>query len=272
MGRSLSLRTRRNLELDVRFYDRRNAFAFGLNHFNIQATIGKPDTLPPVKSNRLTYLYWRYIKARKAFIREGDELIVDKAIKPHGNVYLHGYWQSERLFEASIEHIRSDLSPARPPTKQQSEVLLRVGSCESVAIHVRRGDYISNPKAKKLYADCPNQYYKNAIKMIEEKVINTVKPFVFSDDPQWVADNLNLGTRMEIMSTGPTSLPSHELWTMANCKHQVIANSTFSWWAAWLNRNPEKVVVAPRQWTRNRTSLDLGLIPDGWFVADNCGA
>ena len=270
MGRALSLRTRRSLELDLRFYEHRKAFDFGLNHFNIQATIGTPDSLPPARTNRLRYFYWRYLSARNTFIREGNKRRAGENLQTKDNIYLHGYWQSENHFLDSIAQIRCDLSPVQPPTKQHKEILLRVNSCNSVAIHVRRGDYVSNPKAKKIYAECPNRYYKRAIRMIEEKTNKSTKPFIFSDDPEWAADNLNLGVNSEIVSTDPPSLPSQELWTMANCMHQVIANSTFSWWAAWLNKNPEKIVVAPKQWMRSRTSSELGLIPNGWLVVDNC--
>jgi len=148
----------------------------------------------------------------------------------------------------------------------QSEQFLekskQIKNKNSVAIHVRRGDYISNPIVNQQFGICSAEYYENAIRDILLKV-EMPEFFVFSDDISWCKDNLNV---KDINIQYITGFKDYEdLILISQCKHQIISNSTFGWWGAWLNQNPFKIVIAPKIWYIDPTLDTSMLIPTEWI-------
>lgn len=161
--------------------------------------------------------------------------------------YIQGYWQSEKYFKHISEKIRADFSFNVESSPQVREYENKIKSCESVSIHLRRGDYINNPVFKKLYGDiCTDEYYINAVKVMKEKIDNP-RFFVFSDD---------IDGAKQIFKNGPVVFVEgfrgkdahYDMYLMSCCKYNVIANSSFSWWGAWLNTNEDKIVIGPKKW------------------------
>jgi hypothetical protein len=178
------------------------------------------------------------------------------------NVYLDGYWQSERYFADIKDIIRKELTVTSPLTGKNQELAEEIRTVNAVSMHVRRGDYVMDNKTNVMHGVCDLDYYQRA----ENRVVQSLEDphfFVFSDDPEWVAENIKLRC--------PTRYVSHnvgraheDLRLMSLCRHHVIANSSFSWWGAWLSSNPDKLVIAPDRWF-NDPSIDTGdLIPSDW--------
>ncbi len=178
--------------------------------------------------------------------------------------YLQGYWQSELYFKNIENEIRKDFRFCNPLNKNNSELLEQIRASNSVSLHVRRGDYVSNQKIKKDALTpsgvCTEKYYFNAIEYIQAQIENP-EFFVFSDDIEWCRQNLRLeSAHYADWNVGKESFVDMQL--MSCCKHNIISNSTFSWWGAWLNGNPGKMVLVPDKWYYNGHIGDI--LCDDW--------
>lgn len=181
---------------------------------------------------------------------------------------LFGYFQSERYFSPIAETLRHCFSPREPLGSKAAEVLARIEhSVLPVSVHVRRGDYL-NPGTAEVHGSLGESYYRQAIGRIESALDGKMDFFIFSDDPASAEQLLDFLPKSHLNHVrGDPQRPWEDMALMARCRHHVIANSSFSWWGAWLNRSPDKVVVAPRAWF---TSAELGkrntgdLYPAGW--------
>jgi hypothetical protein len=162
---------------------------------------------------------------------------------------LFGYFQSERYFSSIAQPLRDWLSPREPLGIRAAEVFTQIERDElSVSLHVRRGDYL-NPATAKFHGVLGETYYRQAIDWIEAALGKEVVFFVFSDDPVLTERVLNFVPKCRLNHVrGDPDRPWEDLALMARCRHHVLANSSFSWWGAWLNPSPGKVVVAPRDW------------------------
>jgi hypothetical protein len=175
----------------------------------------------------------------------------------HGDVVLDGYWQSERYFAHCEARVRAAFS--FPPST--APLLAQIRSSESVSLHVRRGDYVDEKRERRLGL-MPLEYYDAAIALLRDE-LGDPRFFVFSDDLEWCRGEL--GGRPDV-AFADRAAPDHEhMQLMASCRHNVVANSSFSWWGAWLNPNPEKIVVAPKQWFRDSSLEPTDLVPPAWL-------
>jgi hypothetical protein len=173
------------------------------------------------------------------------------------DIYLSGYWQSPKYFEPISNFLRDELRVTSKLSGQNKKMANTIDNTEhnAIGVHIRRGDFVD------LGTTLPAKYYDNASKWIESKVDNPVY-FVFSDDPRWAKRNIGFD-RQTIYATHNDGKTDYEdLRLLRRCDHQITANSTFSWWGAWLNENNEKIIVTPYSET-DRTDFDF--IPDEWF-------
>ncbi len=189
----------------------------------------------------------------------------DNFMKLSKNIYLEGYFQSFKYFE----HIRTDLISSLnlfqfiKDNKSYLNLYYELNSYNSVSIHVRRGDYASNSHINSIHGLCSLSYFHDAIDFIKSKIDNPVF-FIFSDDIDWCIANFS-EPNMNFLSSNEA--PAVDLFLMSSCKHNIISNSSFSWWGAWLNSNTHKLVVAPKIWYLNK-ELNLGtrdLCPSEWI-------
>lgn len=177
-------------------------------------------------------------------------------------IYLDGYWQSEKYFEGISEIIREQFKITTKINKKNEEMLKEIGESNSVAIHLRRRDYVSVPQIKEKLGACSMNYYKKGIKLVEKK-IEDPKYFIFSDDIEWVKENFTLVENLVFVDINSHEKGYEDLRLMRNCKHFIIANSTFSWWAAWLSENEQKIIIAPRNWIQSQSDGDI--VPESWI-------
>lgn len=192
-------------------------------------------------------------------------------LKAPRHCLLIGYWQSEKYFKEIEPIIRREFTLRAEPSAKTQEVAREIRASNSVSVHIRRGDYVSDPDSHRAHGTCSTQYYENAAAHIARRVDHP-HLFVFSDEPQWVRENLNLPFSMTFVdhnSPGDSQAPGREhedLWLMALCRHAILANSSFSWWGAWLNPEHNRIVIRPKQWARDPRFEPRDLIPDSWIA------
>jgi len=178
-----------------------------------------------------------------------------------GNLYLDGYWQNEKYFKKIRELLIQEFTLVDGFDDSANEIADKIKQTrESVSIHIRRGDYVGHPRYKGI---CTKQYYKNAISFFRK---NISKPmfFIFTDDVDYVKKELNIEGSV-FVSRSEISL-QEDLKLMSICNHNIIANSTFGWWGAWLNENEDKLVVTPSRWVNDSSNDGSSIIPDNWTI------
>lgn len=186
------------------------------------------------------------------------------ALKVRGSIYLDGYWQSENYFKDMEQTIREDLRIIPPTDALNQQIAQQIRGCNAVALHVRWFNAPNDISPNIISTD----YYRQAISLIEEK-IESPHYFLFSDDPEAAGAKLSLPTgRVTFVSHNRGDQNAYaDLWLMTLCHHFIIANSTFSWWGAWLGESADKLVIAPG--TKINASVTKwgfkGLIPSRWI-------
>lgn len=175
----------------------------------------------------------------------------------------YNFYQNEKYFKEIKDQIIREIIPVNPLSTDIQNILNQIRlNDNSVSIHIRRGDYVNNINTNKVHGLCPLDYYQEAIKYIKSKIHNPAF-FIFSDDIDWVKNNLIIEDARYV--SNPNLKEYEEMILMSICKNNIIANSTFSWWSAYLNKNHDKIIIAPKQWTVNKTANDLGILPETWI-------
>lgn len=188
-------------------------------------------------------------------------------LAPLTDVYLAGYWQSERYFADAADTIRADFQFTTPPDPDNADHLKRIGAAQSISLHVRRGDYLL-PEVLPRFGSPTAKYYSDAIDLIASKMGAEPVIYVFSDEPEWARDNLVLPFETRVMAHNGPDKNYEDMRLMSACRHHVIANSSFSWWGAWLNPSPDKIVVAPKRWFIDPELDNPDIAPDTWLRLD----
>lgn len=273
-GRRLAFHHNTELKLDItRFNEIKNITQrqYYLSHMQIEGTLATEDDLDRVPKS--TYFTKKLYLIINRAIKRAPPVFVEKEsnfkFNPNffslpDNVYLEGYWQSEKYFKTIENEIRSDFILKEKPDLHNALVADEIEKSNAVSIHIRRGDYIANPITFEYHGVCPLEYYYAAINFIAKKISDT-HFYIFSDDPKWVQQNLKINFPHTYVTHNQNSKDYMDLWLMSLCKHHVIANSSFSWWGAWLSNNKDKIVIAPKKWF-NQPYIDIkDLIPDSWY-------
>lgn len=269
-GRALALKLGVELKIDISGFEGHELRDYYLNAFNIKEALATKEETESIK--RLTKkktLLGKLFGSKKQFssvnIKEKPLFAFNEDfLKLGDNVLLSGYWQNEKYFKDIGSTLREDFTLKHPLCEKSKEVEKNIENCSSVSIHIRRGDYVSNPKVNSQFGLCTIDYYHRGIKYLEENVGGDLKFFIFSDDPQWAVDNLDLQYDSTVVDHNGADRCFEDLILMSNCKHNIIANSTFSWWAAWLNNNKDKIVVAPEAWFQDNKYDTSDLVPKEW--------
>lgn len=260
LGKSMSLNNNTKLTLDISWYykyGKNTKRRFGLDEFNIDAKISKG-----VFSGLINRALYKIGLFNNGYIKEKKLFGFDQSITNYNNVYLDGFWQNKDYFKDFSDNIKKDFSLKETPTYNISIFLKKINDSESVAIHIRRGDYVDNSHANNFHGLCSLEYYNQAISHIKNRIKNPYF-FIFSDDIEWVKKNLVIGEQVAWVSGNKFS-DTEELFLMSACKHDIIANSTFSWWGAWLNSYNKKIIIAPKKWLNDKRFEVNGLILDEW--------
>lgn len=196
--------------------------------------------------------------------RERDFKYDSALMQRQCSTYLLGYWQSPRYFEVIEDEIRSEFRFKRPLSAIGQMIANKITATQSVSLHVRRGDYLAS-RASSVHGTCTVDYYKRSLDQLSSRV-GSLEVFVFSDDIQWAKQNLRFPYSMNFVQHTTMKTADEDMHLMSLCCHNIIANSTFSWWGAWLNTNPGKTVIAPLKWfvDKKLNAMTADLIPSTW--------
>jgi hypothetical protein len=246
IGRHLAELRQTELKLDISEFENYKLHAYSLGNLNILEKFASPDEVAATRCSK-----------EKHFHFDSDVFSLPD------ETYLHGYWQSEKYFAEISEIIRKEITVKLPLSGKNKEISEEITSCASVSLHIRRADYVTET----IFQPCSLDYYLSAVKHIagiEEKP----HFFVFTDDKAWVREHFKLNYSLTFVEHNGPDKNYEDLRLMSSCKHNIIANSTFSWWAAWLNINPCKIVFAPSRWFTDKVYSDpKDLIPASWLRA-----
>ena len=178
--------------------------------------------------------------------KKEKSLLFEKKLKSlKGNEYIKGYFQTEKYFEEIRNTLLTDFIINQELSESTNKLSKQISNHKNTcSLHIRRGDYISDKKANSVHGTCNLDYYKKAINHIESKFKET-QYFVFSDDISWAKENLQIENVVYVENK---SIPHEDLYLMSLCNNNITANSSFSWWGAWLNKNENKIIIAPKNW------------------------
>ena len=271
MGRSLSLHKRTELFLDAWGYETDTFRKYELGKFNISAQLLSKDQSNwgmQIRRRRYTPLRLLLQAIHSPLAPKGivdkERGFVEGLAKIKGSIYLDGFWQSELYFSRIRELLLKEFSFKDPPNLENAKCLSNIASQNAVCLHIRRGDYVTTPHGQTKLGFCGLDYYQKAIAYIQDRVFNPAF-FIFSDDPTWVSSNFPRLDPMTIVSHNVGQNDSEDLRLMMNCKHFITANSTFSWWAAWLGQFSNKTIIAPKRWYASPKLTDKDLVPEVWI-------
>ncbi len=272
-GRALALRRDddkkgiNSIKLDITGYGENNGIDtirhYALSPFNINAEIASADEIKKLKYplGRISKVL-RFIKIK--ILRQFNTGFNSSIYNSKKPLYLDGFFQTEKYFIDKEDEIRKDLTLKDPLSPRAVEILAKINSCpNSISLHIRRGDYVSDKNTNQNHGTCDMDYYKKAIEYINSKIGNDMQVFIFSDDIEWAKENLKFDYPTIFVSS-PEIPDYEELILMSKCKHNIIANSSFSWWGAWLNQNHDKIVIAPKKWVLKNENNFKDIIPEKW--------
>jgi len=180
------------------------------------------------------------------------------------NVLLQGYWQSYKYFEDQADQIRKDFTFKTVAEGVNAKILKEIKQTTAVSIHIRRGDYLTSKASSQFHGTQSLEYYRTAVGELTKKV-KSPHFFVFSDEPAWCKQNLKFDFPTTYAENNSANSGHEDMRLMSACQHHILANSSFSWWGAWLNPNPSKLVIAPKLWFRDKSIDTSDLMPEGWI-------
>jgi hypothetical protein len=274
-GRALAIRKNTTLKFDLTYLlDRSPALNIIFRDYDLDVF---PNIQVPVATNKeclslthtlsnkfLTQVVKKTIGI-KSYFRE-KKFSYDSNFKMlPSNVYIDGFWQSEKYFHDKKETIRRDFAFAPLSLEKNYQLADKINTTNSVCLNVRRGDFVSDPVSSSVLGFKGPEYIHKAVQAIEQRVSNP-HFYIFSDDIDWCKEHIRLEHPVTIVDHHQAGRKFADyLQLMSSCKHLIIPNSSFAWWAAWLNSNPDKIVVAPLLWFNDTTFDTKDLIPDSWI-------
>ena len=266
-GLALAKHLEASLSLDIDWFEKKEDRQFDLEAFALapnwatdaeKAPFSKPNMSLAARAIRKAKPYYR-----RPVFQEAHYHYDENFWKAQAPVYLEGYWQSEHYFGKYATDVRTAFTFSEQVHSSVAPIAEQIKNTLAVSLHVRRGDYVANPNTNKVHGTCSPEYYKKAAALLRED-FPTMELFVFSDDIEWAQQNLHFPSTTHFVDS--REAPDYEdMRLMSMCQHHIIANSSFSWWGAWLNANPHKKVYAPTQWFANSPNDTKDLIPTSWL-------
>jgi hypothetical protein len=271
-------------ESSFRTYALRSFMLDRLRIPEIDASIGKHSVNEPWRAKNFAIMQWR-IRADRFLNRLGLAQLAKAQgaySEPHlhfdpdffalgSTVSLYGYFHSERYFGDIADQVRRYFQlrePLGPEAQTMADMITR--SNMSISVHIRRGDYVKSVETARVHGSLDVAYYRKALKVLQGALGSGMTVFVFSDDPTAAEAVLDFASCENLVHVrGDPDRPWEDMALMTLCGHHIIANSSFSWWGAWLNPSPDKIVIAPREWftpeeLRRRNTCDL--YPPDWIL------
>ncbi|HWV86432.1 MAG TPA: alpha-1,2-fucosyltransferase [Capillimicrobium sp.] len=274
-GRALALRRGVPLRLDLGWFadqpPQDTPRAYELHVFALDDEVDKAVVPLPEPRTRLQLARARLADALRRspnVIRQRGPGFDPAVLDAPDGAHLVGYWQSERYFADAAAVLRGhDFQPRAPLGADAARIRDEIAAAPgAVSVHVRRGDYLTNPHAQRYHGVLGVDYYARAVEIVAQRAAQP-RLFVFSDDPDWCAANLDLGVPATIVGPGEGRAAWEDMLLMSACRHHVIANSSFSWWGAWLAPGDDAVVVAPERWVLDPSDDFSAVYAAGWVRA-----
>ncbi len=257
-GLSVATKLGTQLELDATSYVSDDKRVYELDQFNVSS-----DGIKVIhKENLLASLSNKFLfkKFNENYLKSNYD---EKYLSIKDNTILDGYWQCGDYFENVKEKVQAVFCVKEKDNSVFSEFAAKIKCENSVSVHIRRGDYVVDDGKKGSHALLDLNYYDNANKWLLKKT-SDIKLWIFSDDAYWVKEHFKTELPHEILSDSVELTSAEQIILMSFCSHNIIANSSFSWWAAWLNKNRDKTVIAPKKWFLNNAGIDDKRIPSSW--------
>jgi hypothetical protein len=271
-GRALALRQRASLKLDLSGFSANPKRHYELDAFPIAASMASESELAAFGFHRAEH---RWVQRARRLLRMPKQrrtwpIYHEKhfhfdaaATELHPPVCLEGWWQTEKYFVDQGEILRREFTPMAPLEPENAALAKQIAEVDAVSLHVRRGDYVAESNTNRVHGTCSVDYYREAVEYITARV-QSAHLFVFSDDHDWTRNNLGLAIPATFVSANSVDRGFRDMQLMSRCRHHIVANSSFSWWGAWLNPSPSKIVVAPRRWFGVSDYDTRDLIPETW--------
>lgn len=277
LARSIKEKTNKEVVLDLSFYTDSGVATgdtvrgFDLDKFNIDNTLKFDYSSTPKKISI-------FEKIKRRLLNESAFVFYKKYLNPKENSYLIGFWQSEKYFK-DIENILRKEFTLKDKIEERGEndiakaYLEKINNSKvSISVNIRRGDYADNIKVRNYHGLIEKEYFINGVKYIKERLNiekDVINIFIFSDDIEWCKENLNdLEYYGNLFFSSKEISATDTLYLISKCHHNVIANSSFSWWGAWLNQNENKIVVAPKYWVKVKIDTK-DVVPEEWIELEN---
>jgi len=253
---------------DTSWYAQQAERTYELHHFCIEGlplSLAEQQAVKPKALRLHPRLGWltRLLLRRIRYVQEAQFAFDPSILQSPAHSYFEGYWQTEKYFDTVTDAIHRQFQLAVPMTASRQATAALMEPVNAVAVHVRRGDYVTNAAANAHHGTCSPEWYERAM----SKMAAAVKDphfFIFSDDPDWVRTHLAQKGPTHYVDPQTDKRDVEDLHLMARCRHNIIANSSFSWWGAWLNQSPGKRVIAPAKWFANSTMDTRDVIPSSW--------
>jgi hypothetical protein len=275
-GRALALRCAVDLKLDVTGFATKGPHTrrtYELGSFAIKASLaGEADLARFGRSANLRSA-WRERLMRSLRVdvgRSGSQIYrephfrFDPAVaKLRAPIYLDGYWQTEKYFLHIADQLRREFALQTPLVGTNATLAAQISATNAVSLHVRRGDYVSDPTTNRYHGVCSLDYYQRAVEFIKGRT-EAPHVFIFSDDPEWSRTYLRFSAPTTFVDVNSPDNGVADLRLMSGCRHHILANSSFSWWGAWLNPSTAKIVIAPSRWFADAAHDTQDLIPPAW--------
>jgi len=268
-AKSLSLKRKKSFLLDANDFNYDKLRNFELDLFHLKNKLASNEVIRVSKIKQEN----RFLKlAKKGFQLSSKSVIfVEKTLNYIPSIerikanYFDGYWQTEKYFTHFENEIRKDFRMKIAPNEYYSEMLQLARNTESISVHFRRGDFANNPETNQFHGLCDVIYYRKAMEYMKNKLGN-VTFFMISDDIEWVKNEFKTESNI-IFIENFKGKDYEDMRLMSHCKHNIIANSSFSWWGAWLNENASKIVITPQRWFSNeeKQKQTIDLIPENWI-------
>jgi hypothetical protein len=269
-GRQLAATHRTILKLDISDFKDYKLHDYGLSAFNIKELFATPKEIQLLKEQesgsfkkKIKKLLRRPSKIGITHIREKQYHFDPEILTMPDSIYLDGYWQSEKYFSNIANIIRTEFTVTLPQADKNRQLAQQITSCESISLHVRRGDYVTDAKTNTIYGTCDLDYYARCIERLDHKVHHPCF-FIFSDDPEWAEKNLKITHPATFIDHNGPEKNYEDLRLMSQCRHHIIANSSFSWWGAWLGQHQDTIVCAPKRWFNSPSFNTKDLFPEAW--------
>jgi len=267
LGRCLSEKLNCDLKLDINSYSNQCGLTprnYELGVFKIKECFADVEEINHLKNKKRSFFQKLFGIKKIYYFSENSFSFDNEVLNLTENAYLEGYWQSEKYFKRIEKILKTEFVLKNEMPKSNKEFLEQIKCTNSVSLHVRRGDYISDPIINEVHGVCGLGYYRKAVNYIAEKVDNP-HFFVFSDDKEWVKNNLLTKFPTIFVNCNHNDSGHLDMMLISNCKHHICANSSFSWWGAWLGKNDNKIVIAPQKWFNNCNRETKDLIPNSWI-------